>query len=330
MNTALFVLALITCSGFVFVTLQFVVGMRKIAFLCDLQYPPQTTLPHVSIIVPARNEARNLQQALSSVLSQNYPCFEVILLFTDADIVMKSDTLYRAVTHMETNHLNHLTLSPETTHKDTLLSIFSTYFSLYLFMYFKPWKASDPHSKHYMGIGAFNLIRASTYHAIGGHEPLRLNPVDDLMLGKLIKQSGFKQDFLFGAGLISVEWYASLKEMINGLMKNMFAGMKFSILFVLASTIGTFTFILWPYLGLGLTTGPTRYLNLLSTVCMVLHYQYMARLSNQPLWHGLSYPVAALLLTYVQIRSMILTLKQGGIIWRGTHYCLAELKRHRK
>jgi hypothetical protein len=36
------------------------------------------SFPFVSIIVPARNEQKNIESCLLSLLSQNYPCFEVI------------------------------------------------------------------------------------------------------------------------------------------------------------------------------------------------------------------------------------------------------------
>ncbi len=45
------------------------------------------TLPTVSVVIPARNEAGNLSQCLASVLNQNYPShlFEVILINDDSE-----------------------------------------------------------------------------------------------------------------------------------------------------------------------------------------------------------------------------------------------------
>jgi hypothetical protein len=46
-----------------------------------------------------------------------------------------------------------------------------------------------------------------------------------------------------------------------------------------------------------------------------------ARLST-----ALGFPLAVLLLVYIQWRTMLLNYAQGGIRWRDTHYFLAELK----
>ena len=45
----------------------------------------------------------------------------------------------------------------------------------------------------------------------------------------------------------------------------------------------------------------------------------------QPLYF-VFYPLAAVLFIFAILRSMILTLRQGGIVWRGTKYSLDELR----
>jgi chlorobactene glucosyltransferase len=44
------------------------------------QYPPARKFPRVSVLVPARNEARNIAACVTSLLAQDYPDFEVIVL----------------------------------------------------------------------------------------------------------------------------------------------------------------------------------------------------------------------------------------------------------
>ena len=44
------------------------------------QYPPAKEYPFVSVLVPARNEAHNIALCISSLLAQDYPDFEVIVL----------------------------------------------------------------------------------------------------------------------------------------------------------------------------------------------------------------------------------------------------------
>ena len=44
------------------------------------QFPPTTEFPFVSVLVPARNEINNIEVCISSLLAQDYPSFEVIVL----------------------------------------------------------------------------------------------------------------------------------------------------------------------------------------------------------------------------------------------------------
>ena len=43
--------------------------------------------------------------------------------------------------------------------------------------------------------------------------------------------------------------------------------------------------------------------------------------------YALSHPVGAIIFSWMLARSVIVTLRQGGIVWRGTFYPLSELKR---
>ena len=78
-------------------------------------------------------------------------------------------------------------------------------------------------------MGAFNLVRRDAYRQVGSHEAIRMRPDDDMMLGKLIKKHGHRQESVSGIGLISVPWYGSLRKVFVGLEKNAFSGVNYSI-----------------------------------------------------------------------------------------------------
>jgi chlorobactene glucosyltransferase len=48
------------------------------------QYPPAKEYPFVSVLIPARNEALNIAACVASLLAQDYPDFEVIVLNDDS------------------------------------------------------------------------------------------------------------------------------------------------------------------------------------------------------------------------------------------------------
>ena len=151
------------------------------------------------------------------------------LLFTDADIVFEESTLKRAMGHVLANRLDHLSMLFEVRVKSGLLAAMMIEFAAGLLFRFKPWKARNPNSKRYMGIGAFNLVSAQAYHHIGTHEAIAMAPIDDILLGKCIKEKGFRQDCLTGYGYVAVEWYRSVPEMIKGLQKNIFAPLEMQL-----------------------------------------------------------------------------------------------------
>jgi tellurite resistance protein TehA-like permease len=61
---------------------------------------------------------------------------------------------------------------------------------------------------------------------------------------------------------------------------------------------------------------------------LLLLYRYYRQYTGIAAWYALTFPVAACLVLYAILRSMILTIVRGGVVWRGTLYPLAELRRH--
>jgi len=78
--TFMFWLSLLTLVLWTVAALDIMVGNRSVRALRDLspQLPPDT--PRVSVIVAARNEARNIRTALSSLLRLSYPRYELIVV----------------------------------------------------------------------------------------------------------------------------------------------------------------------------------------------------------------------------------------------------------
>lgn len=379
MTSFLFLLALATLLAHVATAIQVYRGVRSIRFLRDLP-PLAGPLPRVSIIIPARNEERNLEEALRSVLALDYDNLEIdvvddrstdrtgeildrmaaadprlrivhvrelppgwlgknhalwlgagkasgeFLLFTDADVVLDPAILRRAVGAMVADRLDHLTAAPEIDRPSVLFEMFIGAFSLFFTLFTRPWKVKDPASPSHVGVGAFNLVRAAAYRASGGHPAIAMRPDDDLKLGKLLKKKGFHQEFVFGLGALRVEWYASIRELIQGLMKNAFSAVGYRVWVVVVSTVMQLLTLVWPFLALVLTTGATRWLNLASVLVLLALSWINAPLAGVRRWHGLGFPFATLLFLYILWRAMLLTLWRNGIDWRGTHYSLAELK----
>jgi glycosyltransferase involved in cell wall biosynthesis len=248
------------------------------------------------------------------------------LLFTDADVVFEPTTLRRAITLIQQEQIDHLAAIPDVRVPGLALNAFVAAFGVFFSMYARPWKARDPRSRAHIGVGAFNLIRATTYRAIGGHRAIAMRPDDDMKLGKLVKKHGFRQDAVSGRGFVVVEWYASLRELVDGLMKNAFAGVDYSLWKVAGSTIALALIHVWPVFAVFVTDGLTRLLYGVCVLLIVLIFSISARFGGAPVLFVLAYPAAALLFAYIIWRSALIAVARGTITWRGTAYPLSAMR----
>ena len=250
------------------------------------------------------------------------------ILFTDADVHFRPDVLRRAVAYARAQDLDHLAAVPSLSEHGGWLGICVNAFSFAFTAGIRPWKIPDPRSRAHGGVGAFNLVRTSTYRKLGGHVPLHLRPDDDIKLGKLMKSGGFSE-FVLGAGAISVSWYASVGGMIRGLEKNAYAGADYRLWVPPFAAVVVLLGYLWPLAALGLADGPARWCYAGAVLLMLGLGCDQTRFTGGRWWHGLLLPAGMAAFSYMLFRSMVVTLWTGGITWRGTFYPLRELKNNR-
>ena len=250
------------------------------------------------------------------------------ILFTDADIHFQPGVLRRAIAYARAQTLDHLAAVPQLSEHGHRLGICVNAFSVAFTIGIRPWRIPDPRSRAHGGVGAFNLVRTSTYLKMGGHEPLRLRPDDDIKLGKLMKAGGFSE-FVLGAGAISVSWYATVREMIHGLTKNAYAGADYRFWVPPLGAALLLLGYIWPVVALFVATGPAWWCYAGAVALMLALGCDQARFAGGRWWHGLFLPLGMAVFSYILLRSMAVTHWTGGITWRGTFYRLRELKRNR-
>jgi cellulose synthase/poly-beta-1,6-N-acetylglucosamine synthase-like glycosyltransferase len=376
----LFWTAIVNLTFVLVCTLLIALGGFLARRLAEVPVPELAQWPSISLIAPARNEERNIERAVRSLVQLDYPNLEITLvndrstdrtgeildrlaaefpqlnivhltelpagwlgknhalqlgadrsrgeylLFTDADIVFEPTALRRAIGYTLANRVDHLAATPDMHMPSWLLTSFIVTFGIYFSLYCRLWAIRNPKSRAHVGIGAFNLVRAEVYRALGGHQPIRMRPDDDLKLGKIIKLAGHRQDIVHGMGMISVEWYQSIGELIRGLEKNAFSGADYRVGLTVFSTLLSLAFNVWPFIAVLVIPGPTRWIYL--AVCLSLWFMaWLMALGMKAPWScALAFPLAVLMFVYIQWRTMLLNYYHGGIRWRDTHYSLAELR----
>jgi len=360
-------------------------GMPRIA---DISRPEwnlsPATRPRASIVVPARNEESDIEDALSRLLRLEYDNYEVLavndrstdrtgeimervaaspvahgclrvmhvselpagwlgkahamwtaaqqatgdwILFTDADVLFKPDVLRRALAYAESERADHVVLFPRMIMKRPGERMMIAFFQTLFTFGHRPWRVADPKTKDHMGVGAFNLVRRVVYDAVGTYRALRMEVLDDMKLGKVIKNAGFRQRNVFGEDLISIHWAKGAMGVVDNLSKNFFAILSFQWWRAIASVFGLLFLNLGPFLGVWLAHGWARVPYGIALGSMFLIYLGMSFKSSIRPYYFFLHPISTLLFGYTLLRSMWLTLRDDGVTWRGTTYPLEELRK---
>jgi glycosyltransferase involved in cell wall biosynthesis len=249
------------------------------------------------------------------------------LLFTDADVLFKPDSLRRAVAYAEAERADHVVLFPRMIMKRPGEKMMIAFFQALFVFGHRPWKVADPKARDHMGVGAFNMVRRSVYDAIGSYRALRMEVLDDMKLGKVVKNAGFAQRNVFGEDLISLRWAKGAFGMVENLTKNFFAVLSFQWPRTVASIIGLGFLNLGPFLGVWLAHGWARVPYTIALLSLFAIYYGMSLRSAVPPYYFFLHPVSTILFMYTLLRSMFHTFSNDGIVWRGTKYPLDELRK---
>ena len=249
------------------------------------------------------------------------------ILFTDADVHFEPDALKRVVAVMEHRRLDHLTLMPDIEPAGFLFDVALIQAGWVLFFFMDPTTMGTDDCRAPMGVGAFNMIRGDLARNLQPFKRLRMEVIDDVGLAILAHQSGGNGAIYASGSAVSLEYYANYGAMVRGLEKNAFALSQFSVarsardnLFVILAPLVAFV---WPLFRGDMTlvsAGVT-----FATACF-LQYRSLGTYSVNPLLIP-AFPAGMILCGYAGLRSMIQTLRRGGINWRGTFYPLDELRR---
>ncbi len=383
MEAILLVVSVVSLAAWLVLALDIVTGAKFVRYVDQVPLPPAkqlAELPRVTVVVPARNEERNLEAATRSVLALDYPDLEVIavndrsddrtgaildsladgderlrvmhltdlpagwlgknhalhvaaqeatgelLLFTDADVMFEASVLSRAVVCLLDDDLDHLTIATDVHTPSVAVEMFVAAFAVSFMGYFRPWRMGDPNSSATVGIGAFNLVRASTYRDAGGHEPIAMRPDDDIKLAVLLRDHGARQVFGVAGGMVVVEWYPSLGEAFRGLEKNSLAAVDYTPWIPLAGALAQLLFLCWPFVAVFVTGGATWWTNLTIVVLLLAGQIVLFQGGSLRWWLAFLLPAAMPLVIYAYLRAVFLTYVRGGIRWRGTFYSLDELR----
>lgn len=249
------------------------------------------------------------------------------LLFTDADVIFDPRAIRLAIQYAEQSRGDHMVLYPTLILRGIAEKMLIGFFQSVSALAGRPWKITDPKAtKDYIGVGAFNLIRRPVYEALGGYAELRMEVLEDMRLGFRAKREGYAQRVAFGKDLVRIRWAESAWGILNNLTKNLYSTFRFRTSLLLAACIGMLLMCLTPFVAL-FFPGPAQWAGIVTLFVLLLLNLHYWRLTDIPPIYLALFPVATLMFVVTLLRSMILVLWRGGVLWRGTLYPLKELRR---
>jgi hypothetical protein len=245
------------------------------------------------------------------------------ILFTDADCWLKPDVITRALRVAAQQDADHVTLTPGVAAE----TIGAQAWHLALLTRLASWMSgvNRDRPRAYLGMGAFNLVRASAYRDCGGHQALRLTILDDVKLGLLLRRAGKRTRAFIGGDDAECHWGTTVPGMIAIMEKNYFAAIDFRLAPVVASgLIGTLIFgaaVIGPWTGTvaGMAAG-------LAPWSLAVPATRFAWRLGWPLGCAAMTPLLYPVLIYAVLNSAAVTLRQGGVRWRDTFYPLDVLR----
>lgn len=191
----------------------------------------------------------------------------------------------------------------------------------------------DNRSHANLGGGPYLLFKREAYEDIGGHERIRGEIVEDMMLVRAIKKSGLKLSYLFGHELLTLGSYGNLSNIWRQLSKSYFSGIGRKAWIVGESVFLLFSFLILPWVSVILSLSylmiyPWGWFPFLVFLlgmgqcisALFLRYRLKQYISLDNTY-SLLQPLAALMIMGIMIHSTAKGLYGKGTTWKGRSYC---------
>jgi cellulose synthase/poly-beta-1,6-N-acetylglucosamine synthase-like glycosyltransferase len=144
------------------------------------------------------------------------------LLFTDADAIHGAHAARRALEIAQEQQAALVSFSPEQISRNWYEKALIPFIYLRLAKKFSYDRVNDPASPIAAANGQFLLIRRDVYDAIGGHQAVAGEVLEDVAIALSVKRAGHRIWFGSGKGLVRTRMYSSFEAMWEGWKKNLY------------------------------------------------------------------------------------------------------------
>ncbi len=377
-------LALIAALPWIVVPVVAAVRLRQSRSIDE--FPPDVQAgPLVSVIIPARDEAHNIERCVRSILSTRYPDVEVIvvddqstdgtgeiaariqredprvlvfttpplprgwfgkqwacwtgaqkakgeiLCFTDADTTHGPELLARSVNSMRARNADLFSVIG----RQEMVTIWEKLmqpqvFSMLNFWYGGPESVTRARQVwRKIANGQFVMFERGVYDETGGHEAVRDTVAEDLMLAQRFHSLGKRVVFMDARAHFSTRMYRSLRELIHGWGKNVFAGGVHSlpripllrtiypVLLVMPALTELLPWVVLPFAITGAFAGPVLLWAIVACAALLLSWVVIYLNEDESPFLGFLHPVGAVLLLFILLRAIV---RGRRVSWKNRAY----------
>lgn len=256
------------------------------------------------------------------------------LLFVDADTFLTPNALSASMHSARENGADLYTVMTEqimgSFWEKTVMPLVMTALSVG----FSPGKVNDPKTRDAIANGQYILIKRAVYDAIGGHEKLHNQIVEDKAISEQVKWNGYRLILADGRGVAKTRMYTSLPQMWEGWTKNIYLGLSDRPGLLLLGVFGAFLALMaalfmpaWPLLGLAWSLNGGGWMGalvcaeaLLVWGCILFYRARVARLMGISGWYALTTPLGAGVFAAMMFTSAWKVLSGQGVTWKGRTY----------
>ena len=179
----------------------------------------------------------------------------------------------------------------------------------------------DPRSSEALGAGAFLMVRAPVFRAIGGFESIRGEMADDVALARLVKSKGYRVGLRFAPEFLHVRLYKGNRHAFWAMTKNVLIAIE-GRLWLAPAVMVLPMFAFWTpiYCAIAGMVESDVPLAVVGAAGYVIPYASMwsgRRLFPFHPLKALCYPLVAIPVFCCMARALYLYLIRGEVAWRG-------------
>ncbi|MDQ3948244.1 MAG: glycosyltransferase [Thermoproteota archaeon] len=273
---------------------------------------------------------------------KNWACYQgflqargELLMFTDADSKHLPSTMSLAVGHLISENLEALTAVPRLICNDFWTKITLPILATFLHTRFSPIRVNDPNSKTGYFFGSFFIITRNTYEAIGTHEGVKEELVEDGALGGKVKASKFRMKMVRGEFHIDAVWARDLPTLWQGLRRFMIPVyyqdkvnaymMAMAVFFILFAPFASL-----PYLSVASFAGNISFqmlfglqISAIALIMVTTAVQCRLAIFESPMY-AFAAPLSGALISLSFMSAIADAKKKGAVSWRGRKYAISK------